>query len=199
MKRRIRIRCSCVNLDGTQCGRTTKDGSQPPVCHIHRHVANGHTTQFRGLNPPKPVSLDDALQKLLRSKDERVRIAAIQEWQRYEERQAAKGRDQNPGDYDPNFFAVLTDDERRALADWCDRYVDLKAAIYAAHPDLMPDTMTRESLEQRERDRLSAERAALPVTPVHVEPPDADAAPDADDPDDPGVEIVTEDELDERA
>ncbi|HXT69385.1 MAG TPA: hypothetical protein VN700_06510 [Vicinamibacterales bacterium] len=65
-------RCTFVNRDNTRCARRVGDASQPPVCHIHKNLANGGTLTT-------PVELDEVeiLRKLARDSNPQVRLRAV--------------------------------------------------------------------------------------------------------------------------
>ena len=58
--------CSCVTRNGSPCGRKVTDGSQPPVCHVHRLAAQGKSvsplTQAAPFDPVakmKKIAMND--------------------------------------------------------------------------------------------------------------------------------------------
>ncbi len=76
-------RCSGVDRKGQQCGRRVKDGSQPPLCHIHKAVATGEASPlFQASTDPVAI-----LQKLLRDKDPAIRLRAVNAWFDYQQKQ----------------------------------------------------------------------------------------------------------------
>ena len=69
--------CSCACAEGSPCGRRVTDGSQPPVCHIHRAQLNNGSVgvPFQ----PKPVVKLTPLEvvtKLMDDPDSSVRLRA---------------------------------------------------------------------------------------------------------------------------
>src|SRR5262245_13705850 len=132
MKRRIR--CSCVAADGTQCGRSVTDGSQPPICHIHRHKANG---TLAGIAQPAQRTPEEIVRKLLDDSDPSVRLRAVEMWQKHFE---SRNADNGAGHRD--LIRLLTDDEKAALREAIDWIDAIKDAVYARHPDLEPDAST---------------------------------------------------------
>src|SRR5262245_19056430 len=81
MKRRIL--CSCVNTDGTRCGRSFTDGSNPPICHIHRAGATGQNVgkEF-GKGPQPSETPEEIVRKLLSDSDASVHLRAVDMWER---------------------------------------------------------------------------------------------------------------------
>lgn len=83
-------RCSCTTKDGTQCGRRVKDGSQPPVCSVHRDQQKRQGQA--GANHFAPVERTplEIIKKLMRDSDPAIRLRAVEMFQKYEERLADK-------------------------------------------------------------------------------------------------------------
>lgn len=67
-------RCVGVCKDNTQCGRRVIDGSQPPLCHLHRANPN-----LSPIIPPPDADVDEIklLRQLTRSTDPRVKLRAV--------------------------------------------------------------------------------------------------------------------------
>src|SRR4029079_2131715 len=82
------VRCSCVCADGSPCGRRVTNGSQPPVCHLHRAVASGNSHNGGSVNPRKSKTPEQVLEDLLHSKDEAVRLRAADAFLKRQEREA---------------------------------------------------------------------------------------------------------------
>lgn len=75
MKRKpLYPRCVATAADGKQCGHRSKDGSNPPICHVHKALAAGTS----GLSHFEPtLSEIELLQRLTRDKNPQVRLRAI--------------------------------------------------------------------------------------------------------------------------
>lgn len=177
MKRRIR--CSCVNTDGTQCGRTVTDGSQPPVCHIHRAAASGSPhNNASGMNQPLDRTPEEILRRLLRDSDPNVRLRALDLWQkRFEDREKA------PNNSYHDLLHAATDDERKEFWHLVDRLNEVKDTIYQRHPGLEVDAITEGWRRRREQERLAAQPTeqapATPAPPIATAPEiEAPATPD---------------------
>jgi hypothetical protein len=184
MKRRIR--CSCVNTDGTQCGRTVTDGSQPPICHIHRAAAAGNPhNNASGMNHAVDRSPEEILRRLLRDSDPNVRLRALDLWQKHFENRA-----HTPDEPYRDLLHAATDNERETLSRLLDQLNETKHAIYQRHPDLEVDATTDGWRRRREQARAaqpptksaSPREPAPPSEPV-ADPDDLDiiAVGDADD------------------
>jgi hypothetical protein len=95
-------RCSCVCADGSQCGRTVVDGSQPPICHIHRSVAAGNPHNGGTTNPRKARTPEEVIELLMHSKDESIRLRAADAYLKRQEAQrdclACKSRQEGERD-----------------------------------------------------------------------------------------------------
>lgn len=80
-------RCSCACKDGSQCGRRVTDGSQPPICHVHRAQING--TSISPLTIPfaaTTVDREAMYQTLMRDPDSSIRLRALEAFEKREER-----------------------------------------------------------------------------------------------------------------
>ena len=55
-------RCVCITKDGTQRGRRVSDGSNPPVCHVHRAQQAG--TSVSPLTEPLAFSPEETLRRI---------------------------------------------------------------------------------------------------------------------------------------
>jgi hypothetical protein len=83
------VRCSCVCADGSPCGRRVTDGSQPPICHVHRAVAAGTPHNGGTVNKRRSMTPEQVLEDLLRSKDDSVRLRAADVFLKRQEREMA--------------------------------------------------------------------------------------------------------------
>jgi hypothetical protein len=113
------VRCSCVCSDGSPCGRRVTDGSNPPICHIHK----GHAGFQRKSQTPEQV-LDD----LMRSKDEAIRLRAADAFLKRQERQTACPRCQAERERDQDREAAvarLTADQRHQIHELIQRVRDI--------------------------------------------------------------------------
>lgn len=81
MKKKILPRCAAVTRDGSPCGRRVKDGSQPPLCHLHKPGATVPNT-FQ----PAERSPLEIIQKLMNDSDPSIRLRAVDMYQKYEEK-----------------------------------------------------------------------------------------------------------------
>lgn len=66
--------CSCSTRNGSQCGRKVTDGSQPPICHVHRLQQQG-----KGSSPLIPTEVDEIsiLKRLARDTSPQIRLRAV--------------------------------------------------------------------------------------------------------------------------
>lgn len=55
-------RCVCNTRDGTQCGRRVSDGSNPPICHLHRAQQEGKSVS--PLTAPSVFDPEATLRKI---------------------------------------------------------------------------------------------------------------------------------------
>ncbi len=79
------IPCIARCADGTTCGRRIPLGTTPQVCHLHRGAHPGAATQFTR----KDKSPEQILDELMHSKDETVRLRAVDTYLKRLERQTA--------------------------------------------------------------------------------------------------------------
>ena len=87
-RHRDSVRCSCVCADGSPCGRRVTDGSQPPVCHVHRAVAAGNPHNGGSVNPRRSKTPEQVVEDLLHSKDDAIRLRAADVFLKRQEREA---------------------------------------------------------------------------------------------------------------
>lgn len=84
-----RPRCIVLCTDGQQCGKRCHDGMSPPMCHVHRAIANGipinqgHQFTSKARTPEEVVGL------LMNSRDESIRLRAADLFLKRQEAQRA--------------------------------------------------------------------------------------------------------------
>jgi hypothetical protein len=167
--RRLLPRCSGVTSDGTQCGRRVADGSNPPLCHIHAAIARGqsHSPLMDSGDEIDEVKI---LKRLARSKDDRVKLRAVDLLLEVKRRRLEAPAPAGPNYYP--FVKALTTEERALVSELTMRFRALKEAVYERCPELAPaswrpaddlcaDTATRED-----------EAPPSPAAPMPEEDPD---------------------------
>jgi hypothetical protein len=180
-----RIRCACVAADGQQCGRTVTDGSQPPICHIHRNKANG---TLAGIAQPKTRTPKEIIEKLLTDSDPSVRLRAVEMWQKHFEH-----KEQSDNGQYHELLRLMIEDERDHLKACLDTIADLKEQVYDRNPDLEPDAITLDRRARRDAAALSRMKAANAAKPVTLPQPPV-VVEESDDTDD--FDLVSREDFD---
>jgi len=137
MKRKRTPKCSCVCRDGSPCLRGVTDGSNPPVCHVHRTQQAGQPQP--GYSAP-PANPEDVLQKLLSDQNPRIRLRAAESWLAQKEKQKAADPDDRQKSREALYGELLNDpvfaEAGHIMGDFQERY-------WRAHPDERPDDRWR--------------------------------------------------------
>ncbi len=165
-------RCTCVTRDGSQCGRRVTDGSNPPVCHIHRAAAAGGSVSPLTTRAMGTDDIPRILLKMFSDPDATVRLRAIDAWQKFEERQAARGKRESPWH---DLIAAMTEDERDHVRGCLETIATIKDTVFERNPRLMPDDLT---LERRRRRDAEEHRRALDQQPPSVPVPTVEVTSD---------------------
>jgi hypothetical protein len=105
------VRCSANDRKGQQCGRRVKDGSNPPLCHIHK-TGTPTGTPFKR----RRKSDEEIIEDLLGSDNDSTRLRALELRRELErDRQTAK----TSFDLIENELLRATDDDRDELLFHC--------------------------------------------------------------------------------
>lgn len=137
---RLKIPCSVRCADGSPCGRRVTDGSQPPICHIHRAKANGVFANggqlTSNLPPPDPMVV---LQKDMRASEPSVRVRAATEFLAEERRRRAERQEVDADDKAWAAFKLAVNaEEVREMNELMDRMKLLKYRVYQRVPEARP-------------------------------------------------------------
>jgi hypothetical protein len=145
-QRRSLPRCTALTVDGSQCGRRVADGSNPPICHVHKAVAQG--TSHSAMTEPATFDGLKELRRLTRSTDDRVRLRAVDLLIELERKEAAKrDRSMTPhGEFGARVLLdAMTPEEREAIGELITRLRDIQRGVYRRRRDLpRPDWFVAE-------------------------------------------------------
>jgi hypothetical protein len=157
------------------------DGSQPPICHIHRSQANGNPFNGGRLKTPPDLDPVEVLRRDLRSGEASVRVRAATELLSEERRRRAERQEIDADDQAWVVFkAAVLPDEVRELNGLANRIRLIKAQVYQRCPDARPasyNAPTRVATNDYAPGTLYSfgcvvcEAVALDVPPVGVVPP----------------------------
>jgi hypothetical protein len=140
--RRSLPRCTCVTKDGSTCGRRVSDGSNPPVCHIHRAHQQGRTVS--PLTEPIDIDEEKILRRLMRDADPSIRLRAVTAWIEFKgkvEKECPRCEARRDDErLNSVLIAALVDEERTALTDALTSIRRIKEAVYAREPNARPLT-----------------------------------------------------------
>lgn len=103
--------CACLTRDGSRCGRRVADGSNPPVCHIHRAQQEGKGA----LTQPAPFDPDAKLLKIAAKDGHPHQLQAIRMLRDRESCRACAARAAHDQEFQ-TFWRNLTDDDKARLA-----------------------------------------------------------------------------------
>lgn len=158
--------CTHACRDGQPCGRKVTDGSQPPVCHIHRAKAEGRSNS--PLSPtPDDVDPIRILKRLARSSNESTSLKAVDLLLDLEKTKKAEVKGPN---YDA-FLAVLTDDERTTIRSLHDQLQALRETVYTRCPDLRPASRVPAAPVPMEPATSDEDASTPPRVPTLAPPP----------------------------
>lgn len=193
---KVNPRCSCTTADGSQCGRRVRDGSQPPVCSVHKAVAQG---QHVGGAPPfqgKPLDPIAKLKKIARNDKHPRQMEAL----RMLLDLGAKADDRP--DYGAAFVKALSEDEKKEGLALLEAWETFRAAMYAKYPELPRPASELETLAVQQRQSDSTVQSLNVTRDAEPTPDDAREPEDEEDdlpPLDPHYEYVEEDDAHDEA
>jgi hypothetical protein len=136
-------RCSCVTRNGSPCGRRVSDGSNPPVCHVHRLQQQGKGTS--ALTQPVERSPLEIIQRLMRDRDPSIRLRAANA---YLDHLGKPQPDARPTEWH-DFVKALSENERVEMLALLQALDEFKKRIYTREPDLRPDSEMRPTVTPR--------------------------------------------------
>lgn len=104
--------CVCVTRDGSRCGRRVSDGSNPPVCHVHRAQQEGK--RVGALTEPSPFDPETTLRRIAADRKHPNQVQAIRLLLDREKCRACAARAEGEVDFQ-KFWRNVTDDEKARL------------------------------------------------------------------------------------
>jgi hypothetical protein len=174
--------CSCSTRDGSRCGRKVTDGSQPPVCHIHKAQAAGSSVS--PLTSPAPF---DALEKItkLAAKEGPSQLGALKLLMELDSERSCPRCAARDADASNLNLELCTPEEHDELKSLAQRMIALKQTLrirtlthVPTPPEPEPDVIDEPVVEpapQPEEDDRPTVRIFAPIE-LHALPRDKWAA-----------------------
>lgn len=106
--------CTCLTKDGSRCGRRVSDGSNPPICHVHRAQQAGKPVG--ALTEPAPFDAERKLLKIAANDRHPQQLQALKLLR--ERTECARCAANADADKERSaFFASLNHDDKARLAE----------------------------------------------------------------------------------
>lgn len=127
--------CTCLTKDGSRCGRRVSDGSNPPVCHVHRAQQAGKPVG--ALTEPAPFDAERKLLKIAANDRHPQQLQALKLLRERNNCEACAAR-ANEGNVAATLIRYANDEQRSALstvwASYCAIKDDILAGIATQQP-----------------------------------------------------------------